>query len=252
MQLGRHLRELWGLKLGLVISVLLAAAVAVTSVYSIELLPPKLTPRELDIGSASTSALIDSPRSLVVDLAASSTDLEGITNRALLIGNVMASNPARNHIARAAGIPPEVLRISAPTTRRWPRQLNQSGIDPAATDLLRSPREYRLSVTANPTVPIVNVFAAAPSAVEARRLADAAIMGTRAYLASVAEAQGVPAGRRVRIEQLSRARGEVIDRGVGTTVAVLTFLIAFGISCLTVLFIARVRRGWHAQAMLEG
>lgn len=251
MQLGRHLHELWRLKLGVACSAALAAFATLWSVYSIGVFPPKLTPRELDIGSASTSALIDSPRSLVVDLTASSTDLEGITNRALLIGNVMAGEPARSYIARQAGIPPSVLKISTPTTRRWPRQLAQSGADPSATDVLKFPGEYRLSLTANPTVPIVNVFAEAPSAAEARRLADAAITGTRAYLASIAAAQQVPVGRQVRIEQLGRAQGEVIDRGVRGALAALTFVIAFWVSCLAVMFIARVRRGWRAQAMLE-
>lgn len=251
MQLGRHLHELWRLRLGVALSAVLAVLATLWSVYSIGVFPPTLTQRELDIGSASTSALVDSPQSLVADLAASSTDLEGITNRALLIGNIMASEPARSYIARQAGIPLSVLKMSTPTTRRWPRQLAQSGADPSSTDLLKFPGEYRLSVTANPTVPIVGVFAEAPSSAEARRLADAAISGTRAYLTSVAAAQDVPIGRQVRIEQLGRAHGEVIDRGVRGQLAVLTFGIAFGVFCLAVMFIARVRRGWRAQSLLE-
>src|SRR3954465_11234590 len=63
MQLGRHLRELWRLRLGVAISFALALFLAVSSIAHVGLLPPKARSRQLEIAAASTRVLVDSPRS---------------------------------------------------------------------------------------------------------------------------------------------------------------------------------------------
>jgi hypothetical protein len=55
----------------------------------------------------------------------------------------------------------------------------------------------------------------------------------------------------VRLEQLGRARGGVINHGVGLQIALLSFMVVFTISCCAVLFLSRVRRGWVAAAGSE-
>src|SRR5689334_1028175 len=100
MQLGRHLRELWQLRLGLVASLVLALLAALWSVGKIGLLPPSIKPRALEMAAASTSALVDTPKSTVLDLGVDTYSFTSITNRSLLVGNIMASAPVRQYIAR--------------------------------------------------------------------------------------------------------------------------------------------------------
>jgi hypothetical protein len=247
MQLGRHLRELWRLRIGLVASVLLAVFAGLWSVGRVSLIPPSVQPRALETAAASTRVLVDAPRSTVLDLSVDTYNFQAITNRALLVGNVMASEPVQRYIGRRARVSPDVLQVASPVTPDFPRPLASSG-KRSSRDILKSPDEYRLSIQVNPTAPVLDVYAEAPTAEAAELLANGAVDGMKDYLRDLGTTQGVPLERQVRLEQLGRAKGGVINQGVRVKLAVLSFLLVFAACSLTVLFIGRVRRGWAVEA----
>jgi hypothetical protein len=228
MQLGRHLRELWQLRIGLVVSVLLAFLAALWSVGQVGLFPPSVKPRQLEMAGASTRALVDTPKSTVLDLSTGTSDLYAITNRALLVGNIMASAPVREYIARRAHVPADVLRVASPVTPDFPRPLAVNG-KPHSSDLLKSPDQYRLSIQ---------------TAAAAQQLANGAVDGMKDYLRDLGVTQHVPAEQQVHLEQLGSAKGGVINHGVSVKVAMLSFLLVFAVSSATTLYLARVQRGW--------
>jgi len=238
------MRELWGQKLGLAIALAVALIAATRVLFSIGLLPPSLERHPLGLASASTQAIVDTPRSSVIDLRADTYSFTGLTNRALLLGNVMASPPVREYIARRAGVPASLIRVQAPLTPEQPRVVTDGAHQPKTSDLLRSPEEYRLNVQANPTVPVLNVYAEAPDGSAAARLANASVEGLRDYLRALSSQHGTPLARQVRVVQLGRASGGTIDSGAGIKLAALVFLLVFTIASAAVLFIGRVRRGW--------
>jgi hypothetical protein len=250
MQLGRHLRELWQHRVGLVASVLLAALAALWSVGRIGVIPPSFTPRHLEISTASTRALVDTPKSTVLDLAVNTYAFTSITNRALLVGNIMASAPVRGYIARRAGLPADVLHITSPVTIDFPRPL-ASASKRKTSDILKSPDEYRLNIQANPTVPVVDVYATAPTPEQAQQLANGAIDGMKDYLRDLGAAQAIPDAKQVHLEQLGRAKGGVIDPGISVKVAGLSFFLVFAMASAASLLVLRVRRGWDAEAEEE-
>lgn len=251
MQLGTHLRELWRLRIGVAVSVALAFIVAISSIDSVSLLPPSVKGRDLEIAAASTHVLIDSPRSKVVDLRAGTLDFESLTTRADLLGNVMASTPVREYIGRRAQVSPDRIQATAPITANVPRALTEPGSEKRASDILRSTDQYRLDIQANPTVPILDIYAQAPTKEKAERLANASVDGLRDYLGAVAARQGIGANQQVRLEQLGRARGGVINHGVGLQIALLAFIVVLALSLCATLFISRVIRGWRAAAERE-
>jgi hypothetical protein len=251
MQLGRHLRELWRLRLGVGLSFLLAVLIAISSIDHVGLFPPKITSRQLEIAAASTRVLIDSPRSEIIDLRTDTYAFTSLTTRAALLGNVMASAPVREYIARRAKIDPQRIQAVAPITANVPRNLTEPGSEKRSSDILRSTDQYRLDIQANPTVPILNVSAQAPNKDAAERLANGAVDGLRDYLAALAVRQGTDPKKQVRLEQLGRARGGVINKGIGLQIALLSFVFVFVLSCCAVLFLARVHRGWSAAAADE-
>jgi hypothetical protein len=251
MQLGMHLRELWRVPFGLAVSCMVALFVTLTISYEVRLLPPGLEPRNHEIATASTHLLVDTPKSTVLDLRQETLELDAMTNRAVLLGNVMASAPVREYIARRAGVPPDVIRATAPATPEYPRPIADPENRRRTSDILRTTDEYRLKISANPTVPIIDIYSQAPTADAAKQLANAAVDGLRDYLAAVARAQSIPPGRQVQLDQLGPARGGVINDGVHLTVAVLSFLLVFALSCAAVLFVSRVRRGWRASTQAE-
>jgi hypothetical protein len=249
MQLGVHLRELWELKRGIAISLLLASFAALSSIYKIGLIPPRLESRGLELGVASTQLLVDTPRSKVVNIDSGASEFASLTTQAGLLGNVMASPPVRAYIAREIGADPTRILATAPITANFPRALAEPGSGQSASDILASPDHYRLQIQADPSVPVLRIYAQAPSAEKAVRLADASVQGLRKYLADIAARQRIPPAEQVRVEQFGQARGGIINQGIALQIAVLAFGVIFGIACCAVLFLARVRRGWVAAAL---
>ena len=112
MNFGARLRMLWTMRGWIVVCVLLAFLAAVWSVARISLAPPKVTSRSLEMATASTQVVSDTPRSILVDIRQDTYGLDALTNRAILLGNVMASPPVRTAIAARAGVPVAVLGAS--------------------------------------------------------------------------------------------------------------------------------------------
>lgn len=252
MHLGMHLRELSRLRRGLAISLALAVLAAVSVTYKVSLLPPSLSARDLEMGTASTRVLVDTSKSLILDIRYGTGDFDSLTTRAELLGNLMASAPVREYIARRAGIPADVIRTTTPLTPDFPRPTSANGGAKHQTDLFRSTDQYRLNIQTNPTVPILDVNAQGPTARSAEQLANGAVDGMKDYLAAVAGgAEGTGAADQPRITQLGRAHGTVINHGVRAEVLVLSFLLVFALSCAAAIFISRVRAGWSVARVTE-
>jgi len=252
MLLGNRLRTLWQQRAGIVASAMLALLAAFWSVGDIRFFPPGFHPRSLEIGTASTHVLIDTPRSALLDSRQDIASLQGLSDRALLLANIIAREPVRAFIARRAGIPLETLQITPPLTPRQPRQPVDADSKKSSSDILRSNDEYRISLEANPTVPLLDIYAQTDSPKSAEVLANATVDGLRNYLAQVAQERNTPKAEQIRLAQLGRARGVAINEGVGIQVALLTFLIVFTISAATVVLVARVRQGWEMAVLTEG
>lgn len=251
MELGRHLHELLRQRSAVVTCFALATIVALMMSYKISLLPPKLEPRSLELAAATTEMLVDGPVSTVLDWRQGANDIEGMTNRAVLIGNIMVSQPVLAYIGRRAGVPAHAIRGQAPLTVDFPRPFAASGEGPSSTDLLRSPDQYRLNIQTNPAVPVIEIFAQAPTADAAATLANASIDGLRDYLAHVARTRGTAREDQVTLTQLGRARGTVINDGIRPQLVILSFLLVFALSAAAAIFVGRVRRGWrHGAAEL--
>ena len=193
------------------------------------------------MGAASTQVLIDTPRTALLDLRQGTTDLQSLDNRALLLGNVMASLPVREYIARRAKVSADAIRVAPPLTPEFPRPLAETGNAKHTSDLLHSADQYRLSIQANPTVPVLDVHAQAPSAGASEELANAAVDGLRDYLSGVAASEGVGASRQIRVKQLGRAHGGTINDGVGLQIALLVFIGVFIASYAAWLLSGRLR-----------
>ena len=247
MRVGRHLRELWRTPVLAAACALVSLLAAVSSVAQISLAPPGLHAREMEMAAASTRVLVDAPSPSVLDLSVSVNDFEGMKNRALLVGNIMAAAPVREYIARRAGIAPEQLQVSSPVTPEWPRPLAINGNPKHTTDIAKSPDEHRVSIRVNPTVPIIDVYAQSPDLASARHLADATVRGMQDYLRDEGAREAVPASSQVRLEQLGRSTGDLLNPNVSYSAALLVFLLTFAATSGLVVLTRRILRGWREQ-----
>jgi hypothetical protein len=245
MRLGRHLRELSQLRVGLAVSVAVALFAGLWSIERVSLFPPGIKARPLEIASATTRVMIEGPTSTPLDLSVNTYDLVSLTNRAELVGNMMASPPVRSFIAARAGVPVSRLQVVSPITVDFPRQLSTDGTK-HSSDILKSTDEYRINIQVNPTVPIVDIYATAPTVRAAAGLASGVVDGMNDYVRTVGVQQGIKLNRQVHLSQLGRPHGELINASVQWKVALLSFLLVFCASCLATIAIARVRKGWSA------
>jgi hypothetical protein len=248
---GIRIRGLWQIRRWTAACCAFAFLAAVWSVAEIGLLPPRLSSRSLEMAAASTQVVVDTPRSTLVDIREDTYDLNALTNRAVLLGNVMSSPQVRADIARRAHVPFDALQVTPPLTRKQPRVIAEAGTERHSSDILKLNSQYRLNIEANPTVPFLRIYAQSPTAETAGALANAAVDGVRAYLNNLALATRTPLGQQVRLTQLGRARGEVINEGIQWRGAFLVFLVMFAVSCATVIWINRVREGWRLAAASE-
>ncbi len=251
MRLGSRLWTLWRLRPFVVIATLVSLAVAVWSVASISLSPPALKPRALEMATAATHVVVDTPRSSVLDLRQNTYNFEALAQRAVLLGNVMANGRVREAIALSSDVPADRLQIAAPLTPNQPRAQVGSVSSKHASDIFKTTDQYRLSIQANPTVPVLDIYAQAPNAAAAAALANASVTELRKYLAVLAQTQEIPPKDQIRLLQLGQARGTIINKGIDWQVGFLAFVLTFALASATVIFIARVRRGWRLAASAD-
>lgn len=251
MGIGIRLRRLWGLRSGVVVSLLAASIGALWSIQKITLFPPGLTARSLEMATASTRVVVDTPTSALVDLRQDTYSLDGLRNRAVVLGNVIASTRVRQNIARRLDLPIGTLRIQPPLTREQSAPPVDSENARRTSDILKSTDQYRLNIQANPTVPVLDIYAQSPTAESATVLVNAAVDELRAYLRQLSASERTPEKDQIQLIQLGRGRGTVINASVRWQLALLVFLVTFGICAATVTFVDRVRAGWRLAALAE-
>jgi hypothetical protein len=251
MGFGIRLRRLWHLKLGVVACFALALLAGVWSVQRISLVPPSLTPRAMEMATASTHVVVDTPKSALLDQRQDTYSFEGLTQRAILLGNVIANGEVRASIAQRAGVSVDALQIAPPLTRNQPQARVETGTERHMSDIVKSTEQYRLSIQANPTVPVLDIYSQARTPETAAALANSAVDALRAYLAEVAEAEQTPTKDQIRLVQLGRATGAIVNEGVQWQVAFVAFLLTLAVSSATLIFLARVRDGWRLAAAAE-
>lgn len=251
MPLALHLRELWRQRTGVAVSFVLALLAAALSTNQIGLFPPRLEARKLQISAASTRVLVDGRPSRLVDLGVDVNSFKSLSQIANGLGQIMATPGVRPYIAKRAGLRADQIATTAPVTVSVPRVVTEPDSERRASDLLSSADQYRLEIQVSPDVPILDINTEAPSPEEAKRLANAAVLGLDDFLKTKGLDAGLPEARLVRLEQLGEPRAGVINAGASVQVALLSFLVVFAIACATVLFVSRLRRGLREAAAAE-
>ncbi len=141
-----------------------------------------MQPRSVSVGLAATHVMLDAPRSLITKPEVSSYDFDVYAKRAALYGNLLDTPPLRERIARIAGISPDELTTRSRLTMGVQRAMREGDAEQRANQLAVATRRYKLDFQADPANPLLNIYAQAPSAEAAERLADAAVVALEKYL----------------------------------------------------------------------
>ena len=233
------------LQAAIVLSAVVGIFAAVINSGLIGGFPPKIRANNLQIAAATTYVDVDPPAgtpSLAHGSGTPPRDVQTYVKRAELLGRIMVSAPVLERVARGCGISPRLLSGLGRITANVPSELTQPGSEQRASDIEASLAPYQLEVEARPLVPIIDVYAEAPSIEAAQCLANVAPVALTGYLHSLAQQEGSTATL-VELRPLGPARGAIVNGGATLTIAILTFLTFFGLAFAAIAGAGRVRKG---------
>jgi hypothetical protein len=167
-----------------------------------------------------------------------------MTARASLIANLLSSPPVLHKIADDLGLSVDEVSGATEITEGVPLALIEPNEEKRANQILVSHDGYRLDIQANPTLPIIDVYAQAPTPAEAAELADAVAPAGNAYSDVLADSDKFPTDNRVQLRQLGAAQGAAISPTAPIEIFALTFIVVFGVAFGLLCGAAAVRRGW--------
>jgi len=223
------------------VSAIVATLATAASLATFSLFPPGIQMRNLADGGAVTHAAIDLPPGR---RPASLTGFESQAKRMNLIANLMTGEPVLDRVARLIGADPEQISATTQITENVSRSFIEPDAERRAAEIRASHDPYKLEIQARPSLPVIDVYAQAPSVGAAERLADASIQAANGYLRDLAKREGDAGRAPVTLTRLSAAQGETLDPTARPLIALLTFLVAFLVCFGLLVALAQVRRGW--------
>jgi hypothetical protein len=235
MELAQILVQLWRRRIAVAAVLCVAALVALAMTYRISVFPPGLSHKSVQQGAAEAHVLVDAPRSGVADL---NRDFGPLTARAQVMSSLMTTGPVIDRIARIAGVPASAITATSDnSTLNVPQSEVEPTADRRANDITREGLSYRLTFRAEPEQPTVTIFATAPTADAAVKVANAAAKGAAEWIQDTQNRQLVPDSRRTQLTQLGGATGGVVNSGASRVLAALVFVAIAGFGSLLVLLL---------------
>jgi polysaccharide biosynthesis protein PslJ len=199
----------------------------------------------LTVGAATARVVIDFPDVSIINRNALPQDLQTLQKHAVLYGHLMTTPPVLADIARRAGVPADELSGTADLTGNFPVSFTQVGSEQHATELRNSDAPYRLELQASAIEPVLTIYSEAPSYDEAIRLANSAVPGLQDFLRAQATTDNLRASELPVLDELGGARGGVTNTHAKYVIAALTFITAFALSYICLLFL--IRRPWRRR-----
>lgn len=233
------LRALWHRRI--LVGAALVLAIAAGWVLAFRPSFPPQT-RSYHVGVATTSLLVDTPKSQVVEVAPEGSEMLG--SRANVLANLMVDGEVKDGIARRIGLPPKKLIATALTAdgSAVPPKLNADSYAFTATVVTTSDMSE---------VPIIRVETQAPDVDRSIKLANAVIGGLTDYLNSKATTETVSDQRRLRVTGLGSAQAHLAARGPGLMIGAAATIFLFVGGCVAILSVSAVARGWRESLAAE-
>jgi hypothetical protein len=230
--LGKHKRALAGV-------VAFAVFVAFLTAYSIG--PSGIHKRGSTYGTAQAQVLVDSPQSALANLK---QDTIPLATRAGVFAQFMASSAVREEIAKATGIPASKIIARGP--------FDDPAVAPAGTEVPAAPappeesssvsaRPYQLTFVAQEELPLVTVYAQAPTAADAKKLADGVAVGVKAHISNMQDQGQLDEKDRVVIRGLGPAQAGTVNGGSALPVMLVAFLFITLAGAGVILAVARFK-----------
>jgi hypothetical protein len=241
--------QLWRHRFWIAPGLIIAAIAVLVAVYDVNLNPPSLERDSAEYAAASTQVLVDFPeKSAIIDIDRS---LSPLVERANVYARLGPSPAILERVGRRAGVEPWQIDAKGPYNPGGERLKREPTAEKRSAQLSAERDQFRLRFDSeqDQEVPIVNVYAQAPTVEKANRLADSAALALRDYVQSLQGEEELRAYERVELRQLGKAVGGVVNPGVDRQIALLTFLGTFAGWAMLILLTSSVARFFRARSM---
>lgn len=213
----------------------IALLIALSMLYKLSFLPPKLGSKDVVTATAATRVLVNQP-----DLSTFTLDSDShqtLPTRAIFLADYLMTDVARVEIAHDAGVDPDGLTILGPDAGPSPLEIS---LATAATEAAGTPTgPYLLTASADGHIPIITLRGSAPDTETAIRLTTAA---NRTLRRTIAAKSGLTPG--LTTDRLGTPTAKLVVTGPKKAMALVSALLffTFWTSAIIIFFALRTRR----------
>jgi hypothetical protein len=245
----------------------LALAVLAAFLTAFKVGPGGVERRSTAVGAATSQILVDSAESTLVE-GAGSDQLAALGTRASVYAQYLSSRDAVVQIARDMHVNPALVTAFGPFSQGTGIQTyDQQGAESRASALVDEGKSYRLVFQAQEDVPIITVYATAPTAAGAVELAHSSYRVLTGYIANLKReakvvgkndtspqpvvASTVPLINDIIVRQLGRPEGGLVGGSANLVLMILAFVAVLGLGCLAFAVGSGFMRHWRLAAEMD-
>jgi hypothetical protein len=250
-----------------VLGAIFALAVLAALLTAFKVGPGGIERRSTSVGAATSQVLVDSAESTLVKGAASD-QLAALGTRASVYAQYLSSREAVGKIARELKLNPLLITASGPFSEGTGiRDYGEQGAESRATDLVDESKAYRLVFQAQEDVPIITVYATAPTVQGSLELAHSAYKVLSGYIGELKReaakesrinpepkpvvSSAGPLINDIIVRQLGQPEGGLVGGSADMMLMVLAFVGVFGLGCLIFAIATGFMRHWRLAGEME-
>jgi hypothetical protein len=240
------LHRLWARKFVVVLALVIAAAVALFTRYSVG--SSGLAARHSSTSTSALQVLVDTRYSSLARVALPATAAT-VTARTPLYADYAASLPLRRMIATSVGVPGSSLNVTANTT-----ETESPAGTTVSTSYNAAPAPHasnQIVLTADDLIPILGITASADSAARAAALINSTVSTLRSSVTSLEHSERIHGPNRMVLRSLGSAKGTTVTRQTSLVKSILAGLVVLVVLLLLILAFDGLRR-YRRQASVIG
>jgi hypothetical protein len=233
----------------LLLGIPVCVVVAISSLASISLFPLSVRGKSLGYAVAGVQLYVG-PRGGLVNNQPTNVP-QNFIEQSVAVADQMSSPQLRDMIATYSGIPANQIAVDGPIDLNSSIFDQQPPGEKRSMQLLVQKAPYRVTVDEDVALPEIGVTAQAPTPAQAARLASATQIAVSSYLTGIETRSKTPLVNRLSVSSLGPVAVSDHSRKGLINVAVLSFLVSFGVWAGVVVALMavlrdlrRLRRGW--------
>jgi len=245
VELALTIRQIWERRLWLVPVAAVAVIAALAVLYRVSLVPPGLQSKSLEYGVATSQILLQASQPATAAPEPEATSNVVSPAQASVYAALLQAQPVRSRIGRIAKLPAGAIAIES---HLGPE--GEVGAVQRSSQLLAKGQTASLAFSLEPEVPIVTLYAQAPTAGIAERIVVGANKALGEYVNKL-QARNPATEQQVKLVPLGEPEAGELASGASVALAILVAAAVLVTGCLLIVFIPRMATAFRRAGALD-